>query len=171
MLEPSDQQLQAANGTTIVVRGEATLPLQVGPLTVPTKCLVVDGVTEVLIGMGWLLKNVDCLDFKNRRIRMRGHSFRLESEPLNRVKEPGRTGIEEWPRPVRKRRPPERLNDCVRRSRVKRSTEVDIGSLEDALSMETDDGRMFERRETPRSEEVLVHSRCGGNETDPAADQ
>ena len=55
-LEPSDQQLQAANGTTIVVRGGATLPLQVGPVTVSTKCLVVEGVTEVLIGMGWLLE-------------------------------------------------------------------------------------------------------------------
>ena len=56
--------------------------------------------------MGWLLKNVDCLDFKNRRIGISGHSFRLVSEPRNMFNDARGTGIEKRQRrPATKRRP------------------------------------------------------------------
>ena len=160
MLEPSDQKLQAANGTTIMVRGEATLPLQVGPLTVSTKCLVVDGVTEILIGMGWLLKNADCLDFKNRRIGMRGHSFRLETEPLNQVNEPGRTRIEEHQRSLRTRRPSAKWKDYVYHSREVRPTDAGSKRQEDVAHMESNNVLVLDRRRTERCEKVLLYDRC-----------
>ena len=160
MLKPSDQQLQAANRTTIVVRGEATLPLQVGPLTVSTKCLVVDGVTEILIGMGWLMKNVDCLDFKNRRIGMRGHSFRLVSEPPNQVKGPGRTRIEERQRPIRRRCLPAKLKDYVYRSRERRPTGAGSKRQEDVAHRESNNMLVLDRRKADGCQKVLLYDRC-----------
>ena len=62
-LEESDQRLQAANGTDIVVCGETTLSACIGRIVLPMKCLVVGNVTEVLIGLDWLCVNAETMKF------------------------------------------------------------------------------------------------------------
>ena len=77
-LEPSSQQLRAANGTAITVLGETLLRIQIGTLTLPIACVVVDNVTEILIGMSWLSEHADSLDLKNGRITIGGKLFQLK---------------------------------------------------------------------------------------------
>ena len=76
-LNEFSQQLQAVNGTVIIVRGETTLSARIGRVTLLMKCLVVDDVSEVLIGLDWLHKNVELLDFKYRKIRIGGELISL----------------------------------------------------------------------------------------------
>ena len=74
----SSQQLQAANGTEIVVKGKTTVTARLRDLILPTSCLVAEGITEFMSGLDWINLNVDSLDVKNNRIVVRGRTFRLE---------------------------------------------------------------------------------------------
>ena len=85
VLETTNQQLQAANGTEIVVRGETTIPVDLGSFRIPLKCLVVEDITEILIGMDWLLENAATMDFKNQRIGIGGRTFGLTKATPDRV--------------------------------------------------------------------------------------
>ena len=81
----SNQQLQAANGTEIVVQGEVTVSTRLRDLIMPTSCLVAEGITEFMIGLDWINLNVDSIDVKNNKIVVRGRTFRLE-KGLTKVK-------------------------------------------------------------------------------------
>ena len=94
-----------------------------------------------------------------------------ENGPLDIFDNPDETGIEERPRPVRKRRPPERLNDYVCRSR---EMPVDTGPPNDDLTAttgETDSQEVTAGRGSDLSEEDLTYDRCGGSGVNPAAEQ
>ena len=77
-LSPSDQHLQAANGSEIVIKGEACLRVRIGGLTVQMECVVVEKVTEILIGMDWLTKNVEQLDIRKGKILIAGRRMNLQ---------------------------------------------------------------------------------------------
>ena len=82
-LETSSQRLRAANGTEIVVCGEATLSVYIGRMVLPLKCLVVENVTEVLLGMDWMLENVEKMEFKQQRAKIGGRMVGLVKAPPN----------------------------------------------------------------------------------------
>ena len=80
-LRKSEQVLHAANGTDIEVLGEANLSLRIGELEIPLDCVVVRDVSEVLLGLDWMVKYVDNLDFRNKTIVVEGHKFLLSKYP------------------------------------------------------------------------------------------
>ena len=82
----SNQQLQAANGTEIVVKGEATVTARLRDLIVPTSCLVAEGITEFMVGLDWINLNVDSIDVRNNKIVFFGGG------PSVREDEQGETG-------------------------------------------------------------------------------
>ena len=87
-----------------------------------------------------------------------------ENGPLDIFDNPNETGIEERPRPVRKRRPPERLNDYVCRSR---EMLVDTGPPNDELTATIGGNNSQEGtvgRGAELSEDDLTYDRCKGNE-------
>ena len=83
-LSPSKQHLRAANGSEIVVRGEARLMVRMGSLTVPMECVVVENVAEVLLGMDWLTRNVEQLDLRRRSVRIAGREMPLRGAAWKR---------------------------------------------------------------------------------------
>ena len=80
-LRKSEQILHATNGTDIEVLGEASLSLRIGELEIPFDCVVVRDVSEVLLGLDWMVKYVDHLDFKEKTIVVEGHKFLLSQSP------------------------------------------------------------------------------------------
>ena len=85
VLEASNQRLQAANGTEIMVKGETTISVDLGSFRIPLKCLVVEDLTEILIGMDWLLENAATIDLKNQRIGIGGRIFGLAKATPDRA--------------------------------------------------------------------------------------
>ena len=77
ILETSNQHLRAANETEIVVKGETTIIADLGSFRLPLKCLVVEDVSEILIGMDWLLENAAVIDFKNQSMKIGGRMVGL----------------------------------------------------------------------------------------------
>ena len=49
------------------------------------ECIVVDNVTEILLGMNWLAKNVEVMDLKNRQVVITGKTISLKGPPVNGV--------------------------------------------------------------------------------------
>ena len=80
-LSTSDQILRAANGSEIDVKGEIRIKVRVGGLTLPMDCIVVDDVTEMLIGMDWVSKYVETMDFQNQRAVVFGQRISLKRDP------------------------------------------------------------------------------------------
>jgi len=62
-MEPAGCRLFAANETTINVVGEIILIVHVGDLTIPTRFVVSDNVTEPMLGVNWLKRNRIIWDF------------------------------------------------------------------------------------------------------------
>jgi len=56
-MEPAGCRLFAANGTTVNVMGEIVLNVHVGDLTIPTRFVVSDNVTEPMLGVNWQRRN------------------------------------------------------------------------------------------------------------------
>ena len=77
-LSSSDQILRAANGSEIGVKGEIRLKVRVGGLTLPMDCIVVDDVREMLVGMDWVSKYVETMDFRNQRAVVFGRKITLK---------------------------------------------------------------------------------------------
>jgi len=50
VLEEAQRGLKAANGSDISVLGTVTLSMRLGEMNVPLHCVVVDNVSEVLLG-------------------------------------------------------------------------------------------------------------------------
>ena len=59
------------------MKGEVLLTARIGNLTLPMECVVVDKVTEVLLGMDWLMRNVERLDFRRRKVTIHGREVVL----------------------------------------------------------------------------------------------
>ena len=63
------QSIKAANGSEVIIAGEATLPLRIAGKLIASTVLVSKDVSEVILGSGWLLQH-DCeWEFAKERIR------------------------------------------------------------------------------------------------------
>ena len=78
-LEPPDDQLYAANGTTINNLGAFTLKFKVGNIDVQARLQVSDQLDELIIGYDWLRENHCEWDFDARVLSVNGHKFHLSS--------------------------------------------------------------------------------------------
>jgi len=78
-MEPAGCRLFAANGTTINVVGEIILNVHVGDLTIPTRFVVSDNVTEPMLGVIWLKRNRIIWDFSKDKLLVNGRKFSLIS--------------------------------------------------------------------------------------------
>ena len=76
-LIPTSQTLNAANGTTIKVVGEAKLTIELEGLTVTTRGLVSEHVDEILLGLTFLEESGCIWNFKERSIEIQGSQFKL----------------------------------------------------------------------------------------------
>ena len=77
LLSPSSQQLNAANGTTIDVVGEADIELTFGDISVVVQCLVSEHVDEILLGLTFMETNQCIWNFQERSLEMHGRTFKL----------------------------------------------------------------------------------------------
>jgi len=74
-MEPAGCRLFAANGTTVNVMGEIVLNVHVGDLTIPTRFVVSDSVTEPMLGVNWLRRNRIVWDFAKDLLFYVGYSM------------------------------------------------------------------------------------------------
>jgi hypothetical protein len=77
IIKPSNQTLNAANGTTIPILGEAELQLTIMTVTVSVHCLVSEHVSEILLGLSFLEENACLWDFPRRIITIKGMETNL----------------------------------------------------------------------------------------------
>lgn len=73
--------LIAANGTRIAVLGEVSLPFTFGHYSTVVTGLVSEHVSEVILGIGWLVENGVTWDFCQSRIRIGEVYYPLHSRP------------------------------------------------------------------------------------------
>jgi len=76
-MEPAGCRLFAANSTTNNVVGEITFNVHVGDLTIPTRYVVSDNVTEPILGVNWLRRNKIIWDFAKDLIIINGEVFSM----------------------------------------------------------------------------------------------
>ena len=82
---PTDQKLQAANGSEITVLGEAELKIKIRGCNMNLNCLVVDNVSEILIGLDWLRRNAATWDFQKKLIVIDGEEYPLADAPREHI--------------------------------------------------------------------------------------
>jgi len=70
----------AANGTTINVVGEIFINVHIGDLTIPTRFVLSDNVTEPMLGVNWLRRNRIVWDFSKDLLIVDGKMFSLIPE-------------------------------------------------------------------------------------------
>ena len=76
-LQPSRIRLTAANGSSIPLRGQVKVNLQTDQFTSETELLVSDNVTEMILGIDWLVQE-DCeWSFRKKCLIAQGHHCRL----------------------------------------------------------------------------------------------
>ena len=76
-LSPTSHALRAANGTRISVLGQVILPVRVGLHETTVCALVSDHVSEVILGLDWLVANRVTWDFGHNRIQLGEQQFVL----------------------------------------------------------------------------------------------
>jgi len=76
-MEPAGCRFFAANGTTINVVGQIILNVHVGDLTIPTRFVVSDNVTEPMLGVNWLRRNRIIWNFAKDLLLVNGRKFNL----------------------------------------------------------------------------------------------
>ena len=76
----TNRSLKAANGTPITTLGETTLTLTIGNFVTQVTGLVSDHVSEVMLGIDWLVANDAIWDFSRSTIWLGGQSFTLVSK-------------------------------------------------------------------------------------------
>ena len=81
VLGEAQRGLKAANGSDISVLGTVTLSMRLGEMNVPLHCVVVDNVSEVLLGFDWLSEHVESWDLRREEIRVNGGTFPLCGPP------------------------------------------------------------------------------------------
>jgi len=79
-LEPTNCRLLAANGTTINVVGEIILSVHVGDLTIPTRFVLSNNMTEPMLGVNWLRRNRIVWDFSKNLLIVDGKMYSLIPE-------------------------------------------------------------------------------------------
>jgi len=79
-MEPAGCRLFAANGTTVNVMGEIVLNVHVGNLTIPTRFVVSDSVTETMFGVNWLWRNKIVWDFAKDLLIINREIFNMVPE-------------------------------------------------------------------------------------------
>ena len=67
---PSSQQLNAANGTTIDVAGDADIELTFGDIFIVVQCLISEHVDEILLGLTFMEANQCIWNFQERFLEM-----------------------------------------------------------------------------------------------------
>jgi len=77
LLEPAECWLFAANGTTINVVGEKTLNVHVGDLTITTRFVISNSVTEPMLGVIYWKNNRVIWDFAKDLLLVNGRKFEL----------------------------------------------------------------------------------------------
>ena len=80
-LEPAQLELKAANGSEIRVLGTVKLLMRVGECSLPLECMVVDNVSEILIGLTWLNEFAESWDFRHEVIVLGGSQHKLHGPP------------------------------------------------------------------------------------------
>ena len=80
-LEPAQQELKAANGSEIKVLGTVKLLMRVGDSSFPLECMVVNNVSEVIIGLTWLNEFAESWDFRHEVIVLGGTQHKLHGPP------------------------------------------------------------------------------------------
>ena len=78
--------LKAANGSDVIIIGEATLPLQIAGKSVPTEVLVSRDVSETILGFGWLSQNGGEWQMANKRVRFGPKSDWIELTTKDKTK-------------------------------------------------------------------------------------
>ena len=76
-LHSTDHALTAANGTKIAVLGEASLPFSLGKYEGVINGLVTEHVTDIILGMDWLVQHCDVWEFRHSRVRIGGTYHKL----------------------------------------------------------------------------------------------
>ena len=105
----------SANGSEIGVKEEIGIKVLVGGLTLPMDCIVVDDVTEMLIGMDWVSKYVETMDFQNQRAVVFGRRVSLKRDPnvVCVAENPGARSARISPKPGVKAKKGVRFEDSV----------------------------------------------------------
>ena len=80
-LEPAQLELKAANGSEIRVLGTVKLLMRVGESSLPLECMVVNNVSEILIGLTWLNEFAESWDFRHEVIVLGGSQHKLHGPP------------------------------------------------------------------------------------------
>ena len=80
-LQPAERQLTAANGTQIVVDGEARLSVIFGDIRTEAVFLASPNIDEVILGRDWLCNNDIIWKFKENMIKVNGYFQPLEVKP------------------------------------------------------------------------------------------
>ena len=75
----TNHTLKAANGTSIPVLGQATVPIQVGSSSSTVTGLVSEHVAEVMLGIEWLTENQVIWDFNSATIWINGQYIKLHA--------------------------------------------------------------------------------------------
>lgn len=79
LISSTSHTLKAANGTSIPVLGQATVPIRVGHSTSTVRGLVSDHIAEVMLGIEWLTENRVVWDFNSSTIRFNGEYITLQA--------------------------------------------------------------------------------------------
>jgi len=79
-MEPARCRLFAANSTTVNVIGEIVLNVHLGDLTIPTRFVVSDSVTEPMLGVNWLRRNKIVWDFAKDLLIINREVFNMVPE-------------------------------------------------------------------------------------------
>ena len=80
-LEPAQLELKAANGSEIRVLGTVKLLMRVGESSLPLECMVVNNVSEILLGLAWLNEFAESWDFRHEVIVLGGSQHKLHGPP------------------------------------------------------------------------------------------
>jgi len=78
-ITPTSKTLTAANGTPIEVLGEVMLQFRVDSFSTVVKGLVSDHISEVMLGIDWLVENGAVWEFGQRRIKLGNKYYPLSS--------------------------------------------------------------------------------------------
>ena len=82
ILEEARQELRAANDSEITVLGTANLSMRVGDASFPLEGMVVDNVSEVLLGLTWLNEFSESWDFQSGYTVLGGRRHKLYGPPM-----------------------------------------------------------------------------------------
>ena len=77
----TSESLKAANGTTIPLLGEVTMPIRIGEFETRVTGLVSEHVTDVMLGIDWVTENGAVWEFAESRLRIGRTYHDLNARP------------------------------------------------------------------------------------------